>query len=432
MAAPGICVLGAGLAGLAASVELRQKGVPHRVFEAEAEAGGLCRSTTEAGYTFDRTGHLLHLRDPSMEALVRSIIEPENLLTIQRKSAFYAYGSYAPYPFQSNVAGLPKELAFACVRDFVNAHFAEPKPVVRTFEEYCVAHFGRAMSDALLIPYNEKVWGMHPRELSADWCERFVPRPSLDDVLRGALGLEHRPLGYNAQFFFPRFGIGMLADGLKERAGAVELAAPVSEIDLNARSLRVNGASVPFDRVISTLPLPALVSRLRGAPEEITSAASALRSVDVHYLDLALNTPSELAHHWVYVPDPALPFYRVGVYSNFSQAMAPISKASIYVELATKTAPVLSEILPVVADGLVSMNALRAREAIRFARLRTIRNAYVVYDPARAPAVERLHAFLAERGIASVGRYGAWEYSSMEDAMLSGKRAADAVVGAFT
>ena len=430
MVAPAICVLGAGLAGLSASVALRQKGIPHRVFEANAEVGGLCRSTTEAGYTFDCTGHLLHLRDPAVDELVRALIEPENLLVIERRSAFYSHGSYAPYPFQSNVAGLPKELAFACVRDFVHAHFADPKPEVRTFEDYCVRHFGRAMSDALLIPYNEKVWGLHPRELSADWCERFVPRPSLDDVLRGALGLEHRALGYNARFYFPRFGIGMLAEALKDRAGSIEVASAATEIDLATRHVRVNEQSIPFDQLISTLPLPTLVRCLRGAPPSITDAGASLRSVDVHYLDLALNTPSDLAHHWVYVPDPALPFYRVGVYSNFSQAMAPVAKASLYVELATKEPPLLSEVLPVVADALVSMRAIRGRDAVRFARLRTIKHAYVVYDGARAPAIERLHGFLREHRIESVGRYGAWEYSSMEDAMVAGRRAADRIMEA--
>lgn len=431
MSDPAICVLGAGLAGLSASVALRQRGVPHRVFEAASEVGGLARSTREAGYTFDRTGHLLHLRDPSIEALVREVVEPENLLEVERKSTFYAHGAYAPYPFQANVAGLPKELAFACLRDFVRAHFTEPKPPIRTFEDHCVAHFGRAMTDALLAPYNEKVWGMHPRELSADWCERFVPRPALDDVLRGALGLAHRPLGYNTRFLFPRFGIGMLAEGLRDRAGSVELAAPVSEVDLAARTLTVNGERVPFRRLISTLPLPALVSRLRGAPPEIEAAASTLRSVDLHYLDLALNTPCEIDDHWVYVPDPSIPFYRVGVYSNFSPAMAPISKASLYVELSTKTQPVLSDVLPQVADALVAMGVIRAREAIRFARLRAITSAYVVYDAARSARVAELHAFLDAHHIASVGRYGAWEYSSMEDALRAGREAAHAVVEAF-
>ena len=80
--------------------------------------------------------------------------------------------------------------------------------------------------------------------------------------------------------------------------------------------------------------------------------------------------------------------------------------------------------MPRVADELVELGLIRAREAIRFARLRTISPAYVIYDAARRPALDVILPFLEREGIASVGRYGAWEYASMEDALLAGRAAA--------
>jgi hypothetical protein len=102
----------------------------------------------------------------------------------------------------------------------------------------------------------------------------------------------------------------------------------------------------------------------------VREARGALRATSLQYLDVALNTPCERPWHWVYVPDPRLSFYRVGCYTTFSAALAPTGKGSLYVELAQREPVELGDILPRVADELVELGLIRAREAIRFARLR--------------------------------------------------------------
>ena len=58
------------------------------------------------------------------------------------------------------------------------------------------------------------------------------------------------------------------------------------------------------------------------------------------------------------------------------------------------------------------------------ARVRRIDPAYVVFDRDHAPAVAIIHAWLDAQGIRSTGRYGAWTYGGMEDAMVQGRDAA--------
>ena len=62
-----IVVLGAGLAGLSAAFHL-QDHLDVVVLEREDRPGGLCRSIIKDGFTFDLTGHLLHLRRPEIKA----------------------------------------------------------------------------------------------------------------------------------------------------------------------------------------------------------------------------------------------------------------------------------------------------------------------------------------------------------------------------
>ena len=85
---------------------------------------------------------------------------------------------------------------------------AQNKPEPNNFEEFCLAHFGEGISRHFMIPYNTRLWGVHPSEITADWCSRFVPLPRLEDVIAGAVGMNDRELGYNVRFVYPRLGIG--------------------------------------------------------------------------------------------------------------------------------------------------------------------------------------------------------------------------------
>jgi protoporphyrinogen oxidase len=408
---------------MSAAFHLRAAAVDCRVFERLDHPGGHAITVEEQGYRFDRTGHLLHLRDPGMRRLALGWIKG-GALEIERRSRVYSHGVYTRYPFQANTFGLPPEVAYACVTGFVRAHFARDKPAPKNFEEFCRLHFGDAISDAFMIPYNEKLWGVHPREISAAWCARFVPLPRLEDGIAGAVGLNDRELGYNVRFTYPRLGIGQLSAGLAEAASPIEYGRPALAIDAASRTLHVAGEAVRYDALVSTMPLPVLVGLVTDAPAAVRDAAARLRCTHLHYLDVALNGPCLQPFHWIYVPEPRYPFYRVGCYSNFSPAMAPPNKASLYVELSDRQAPDLRALLPRIAAGLREMKLVDSDHAVRFARLRTIEHAYVVFDSEYEPALAVIRPFLRASGIVSAGRYGGWNYSSMEDALLFGRDAA--------
>ncbi len=59
-----------------------------------------------------------------------------------------------------------------------------------------------------MLPYNARLWGVPPSEVTSEWCQRFVPLPKLEDVLRGALGAQAPELGYNTSFWYPERGVG--------------------------------------------------------------------------------------------------------------------------------------------------------------------------------------------------------------------------------
>jgi protoporphyrinogen oxidase len=423
-----IAILGAGLTGMSAAHHLREAGVPFRIFERNSEAGGHATTYEDGAYRFDKTGHLLHLRDPKMRELTLRWIG-NDWVEVKRNSVVWSHGVYTRYPYQANTYGLPPQIAYECLMGFIAAQKITDAPEPKNFEEFCLRHFGEGIARHFMIPYNARLWGVHPSEITTAWCQRFVPQPKLEDVVAGAVGMNDRELGYNTSFVYPRLGIGELPKGMARDLPMIEYGMGPKKIDLKAKELhftRPDGTEevVTYDALISTAPMKVLAEISTGIPAEVEEAASKLRCNPLWYLDVATKTPSGTPHHWVYVPEEKYPFYRLGCYSHFSSAMAPENGACFYVELADRNEPDLDVIVPQVAAGMVEMGILKSAEDIAFVRKRKIEHAYVLYDHAYVPSLEVLTPFWQQNKVVSAGRYGAWNYSSMEDALIFGRDAA--------
>ena len=65
-------ILGAGLAGISAAYHLT-KG--YEIFEKESSIGGLCRSVTKDGFTFDYGPHILFPEDIYSRQLIKSLLK---------------------------------------------------------------------------------------------------------------------------------------------------------------------------------------------------------------------------------------------------------------------------------------------------------------------------------------------------------------------
>jgi protoporphyrinogen oxidase len=74
------------------------------------------------------------------------------------------------------------------------------------------------------------------------------------------------------------------------------------------------------------------------------------------------------------------------------------------------------------------MGIIDSAEAIEFARARRIDYAYVIFDHEYFAALDVIRPFLEAARIISSGRYGDWNYSAMEDAILFGKAAAERAI----
>jgi protoporphyrinogen oxidase len=422
-------IIGAGLAGLSCAYHLKNNFV---LVERETTVGGVARTFLRNGFLFDCTGHWLHLRDPVIAPFIHRLLDGK-LECNQRRAAIYSHGVLTPYPFQAHTYGLPTAVVAECVLGFFQAREAAIKNKLaapQSFEDFVRRNMGDGIAKHFMLPYNQKIWTTPPSEMSYDWCSRFVPLPTPEEVVWGALepAGTGEALGYNATFLYPKEG------GIQQLPNAVHAAlrqqarlqTEVVLIDWQKKIAHLqNGSTLDYTNLVSTMPLNALVKCLFQPPESVVTAGTQLRCTSVTYWDLGFSTPNRAQEpHWIYFPDLVIPFYRVGSSSAAAPSVAPPQSRSYYVEVSHPqgtACPVSSE---TILQHLRQLKIVGAYEEPVVCHSTTIDCGYVIMNQAYGEARKHILEWLELQQIHSVGRYGAWTYDSMEGAMAQGYKTA--------
>jgi protoporphyrinogen oxidase len=423
-----LVILGGGLAGVSAGYHL----VEHDpiVFEKETAIGGLCRSFTQDGFTFDCTGHLIHLKNAYTKELVSTIL-PNAFDAHERRAAIYSKSTITPYPFQANTYGLPAEVVKECVIGFVESMQASTNGGPKNFHEWVLKTFGTGIAKHFMLPYNEKFWKQDLRNITSDWVSWSIPKPTLEEVVNGALGLTNKGMGYNPKFIYPKNGgIDCLPQALARPIRRMQSGETVEYVDLKKKYVRMtSGIEEPYDSLISTLPLPVAFRMLRGVPDTLLDAARKLHAISVLNINLGVDRPNISDQHWIYFPENQFIFSRVGFPMNFSKSVGPAGASSIYVEITHSPEDKINveEATDRSIRDLQTCGILDKGDRILTRHVLDIKYAYVVFDEHRQAHLPQLLSYLESQNIHSAGRYGQWDYYSMEDSILSGKKAADAI-----
>jgi protoporphyrinogen oxidase len=422
-----VLIIGGGLAGLSAAKALEGR-KSYIIAERENRPGGLAATVRKGGFHFDYSGHLLHLRWPRTTKLILGALG-SNCRRIKRDARVYAHKRWTPAPFQANLAGMPDKVKAECVSGFLKAWAAGggPGDGTEVFSRWTRRVFGEGISDHFMLPYNAKLWQYPLDRLTTEWCAPFVPMPKPEEVIEGAYGGSAQRLGYNTVFHYPRSGgIGALANALAAGSGGLRLGLEVERVHLanGVADVRHFGP-VHFRRLINTAPLNEFVGMAADAPAAVRRAAARLRHNTVYVLNLGVKgTRTDM--HWGYFPGAEFPFYRAGVATNFSAGLAPRGCASFYIELATAGQPVdLASAEAEIIRRLRTCGLLRPGARVVEKLWLKVPCAYVVYDRARAEALPVINAWLKAKKARSIGRYGAWKYSFMEESVKEGLEAAE-------
>lgn len=396
-------IIGAGATGLAYASFTSN---PYLVVDADIQPGGYCKTIRRNGFVWDYSGHFFHFRNPELEAWICANIDPAVIRHVDKLTQINYYGTYLDFPFQKNIHQLPKEEFIDCLYDLFNTSGG----TYSTFKEMLYSRFGRSIAEKFLIPYNTKLYATDLDNLDSGAMGRFFPYADKEEIIANFRGGDKN--SYNARFTYPATGAIEYINSLLARVDrdCVCLGERLVAIDLEAKTATTEKRTIVYDRLVSTIPFPKLLDI---AGVDYDKSVYSWNKVLVFNLGFDRKGPDR-RNNWVYFPDPALSFYRVGYYDNILGG----DRMSLYVELGFGK------------DDIVDVNYWRIRvlSDLKKAGISTgctltdehnvIMDPAYVHISARSQAdVEEKKAMLARHGVFSIGRYGSWTYCSIEDGM---------------
>ena len=420
-----IVIIGAGPAGLSCGLKLKELGVDAAIFEKGSRPGGLVRTEKFGTYQFDYGGHLLHFRNPEIEKWVKNLLGENNLLRIKRRSFIFSNQVLTPYPFQVNTFGLPAQVIRDCLLGFIEAKSSPAK--IDNFQDWILANFGQGFARHFFFPFNQKFWRIPLTELDMEWAEWSVPRPKIKDVLDGALGLNVQDFGYNVHFYYPKKGgIETLVKSLARGLEKIFLNRAIIAVHLkNKKILLDNGEEIGYNYLVSTMPVKELITKINDAPARIKKAGEGLRCISVLCVNLGIKGPHLYPAHWIYFPEDQFIFYRAGFYSNFSEKVSEEQSVVLEVSYLAEQDPLNEEYIKRSLEDFKQTGLLKESHIIEWSDAMRIPWAYVIFDQHRKKVLPGILKFLEENRIYSIGRYGRWTYSTIEDALRQGKETAE-------
>jgi protoporphyrinogen oxidase len=429
-------ILGGGLTGLMAARTLQRSGTGDvLLFEKDDTIGGHARSIEIDGYTFDYGPHILFAIDSTIRDLIHELLGT-NLRAQERQAFIYheAHSLFTRFPFQAHLFGLPSLIVKECLVSLVRAleGRARGEFAPGNYEEWIRGTFGDVIAETMMIPYARKLWTVPPSVMDFNWIGSRVPTPDVDRIIAGALSSDVEQIGTTANFWYPwRGGIESLARSLSEGIEGIHLGQEVRRIHVETRSVELaGGKNVPYESLVFTLPLAQLPEWIPDLPADVREACGRLTYQGILNINLGLDRPVNVPYHWVYFYEDSFPFHRLSFPANFSPHNVPPGKSSISLEIAYDPAKPLdteSEIEKTI-DALERSGIVESRASIELVHSQAIAPAYVVYDLEHAASVNTITSWLAQRHIRAAGRFGEWQYLNMDQAMKSGKEAAEWVL----
>lgn len=426
-----LVVLGAGPAGLAAARTAAARGLEVVVVDRAPAVGGLAQSAPLWGTDIDLGSHVFTTDDPRVAALWHDAVGAWRWVPVHR--GVWTGDRVVTYPFTPRrLLREHPRLATRIGLGWARQRLA-PGADDGSARARLTSRYGRAAVDALFAGYVEKLYGLDPAEVDADFVEALpgarrerggvYPHPT--DPIR-TVYLDPDP-ARPVRFRWPEAGTGSLwpamARGLEVRLGAA-----VEQVEVaggRVRAVVAGGERLPTDAVVSTIPLPALARAL--SPRGDASPRRAARSTVLIFL--RLDRDPGVPWSWVHLYPRSAAAGRVTFFRHWSAAGARIVTLELWTDTEAPHWSMDARALGAACERDLTRAGLLGGARVEDVALRHLPASHPVhYKGYRTDRDALLAAVSAVGGLAVAGRHGSWTVDSMADAMSGGIDAAERVL----
>ena len=490
-------IVGAGPAGLTAAYELLEKTDIHPIILEQSEAiGGISQTVRYKGNRMDIGGHRFFSKSRRVTDFWQAIMpmqgapskddiligrekalavggpDPEKtdrvMLERQRVSRIYYLRHFFDYPISL------KWQTFANMGLWrtIDAGFGYIKSTLTkkpedSLENFYINRFGKPLYSMFFEDYTEKVWGIHPSKLGADWGSQRVKGLSImaiiKDMFRKAFGTKGKgevETSLIESFIYPKFGPGQLweatAEEIENKGGELRIQSNVIGIHIQNGSvdyvevLTPNGAIEKHscDYLFSSMPIKDLVAAIKGidVPAEVKRIASELPYRDfitVGLLVKKLRMKNEthfktfderIPDTWIYIQERDVKIGRLQIFNNWSPYLINDYKNTMWIglEYFCNEGDEMWEMpkeafIKMAIDELVHIGFIEVDDVIDSTQVK-IKKAYPAYFGSYYE-LDQVKEFLNSiDNLYCIGRNGQHRYNNMDHSMLTAMEAVDSII----
>ncbi|MBR1676800.1 MAG: NAD(P)/FAD-dependent oxidoreductase [Clostridia bacterium] len=492
-----VVIIGAGPAGLSCAYELLKKGgVSVTVLECENFAGGISRTVEYHGNHIDIGGHRFFTKNDRVNSLWEELMptqgapayddkilknvkpyeeggpDPEKtdevMLIRNRVSRIYFNKKFFDYPISLK----PSTFINMGFKRTLQSGFGYLKSVVykreeRSLEDFYVNRFGKTLYRLFFESYTQKLWGVHPSELSADWGAQRVKGLSLKKAIWSAITSPFKKRQREVetslinQFHYPKFGPGQLfkkmADEVVKMGGKIEYGKKVDKF-IRGEDGKISKAicgdkEYIADYFVSSMPVKDLFTSLgegQTSPE-VYRIATELPYRDFITVGLLLNglkiknktkiktLGNIVPDNWIYVQEREVSMGRIQIFNNWSPYMVDKPSENVWIGLEYFCSEgddmwnsSDKDFIDMAVSELVKMGIIEGKESVLDATRIKVRKAYPAYFGTYKDFEKVRKELDGIENLFCIGRNGQHRYNNMDHSMLTGLISADYILSGNT
>ena len=486
-----VIIIGAGPAGLSTAYELnKSQDFDITILELEKFVGGISRTAYYNGNRMDVGGHRFFTKvervsdlwheimplqgAPSLDDILLErkvdLVEggpnpelvDEVMLKRNRISRIYFLKKFFDYPISMKM------------RTFVNMGFfrsmhagfgyigsAIHKRKEKSLEDFYINRFGKPLYRLFFESYTEKLWGVHPSKLSADWGAQRVKGLSLMKAFLTAITKPFKKKNKKVEtsliesFEYPKYGPGqlytLLADKLVKSGVDIVYDAEVNQIILDdnhniSKVVCSNGNTYEADYFVSSMPIKDL---FKAIGESNVNKEAYDTAVNLPYRDfitvgvlldkLKIKNKTKIKtlnnivpDTWIYVQERDVTMGRMQLFNNWSPYMVKDPEHTVWMGLEyfcsegdEMWCDSDEHFIATAIDELIKMGIIESKENVLDATRLRVKKAYPAYFGSYDNFSVVRNELDSISNLYCVGRNGQHRYNNMDHSMLTGLIAAD-------
>lgn len=325
-----------------------------------------------------------------------------------------------------------------------------------SLENFYINRFGKVLYGMFFEKYTEKLWGRHPKQISADWGAQRVKGLSIKAVIKDMFSKvfkknnKGKETSLIEEFWYPKYGPGQLwetlATEVENLGGKIEKGYLVKNINIEKNAVKSvecetkNGTEkVEGNIFISSMPLKDLVVGLKGeeVPDKIEKIAKGLPYRDfitvgllVKKLNLENKTKIRTLGNivpdcWIYVQEPDVKLGRIQIFNNWSPYMVEKPEETVWIGLeyfCNENDEYWNmsdkEFIKFATEELEKMNIIKKEDVLDSHREK-VKKAYPAYFDTYSDIDELIKYINEFDNLYCIGRNGQHRYNNMDHSMVT-------------